>query len=253
MGDGRGELREPVMPAVFVHGVPDTARVWGQLLGRLERTDVVRLSLPGFGSAPPAGFTPDKDGYANWLISELRQIPGPIDLVGHDWGSLLVTRAVSIVPDLVRTWCGGAAPLDPDYTWHDTARVWQTPGKGEALMQVFGGEALAQGLSTQGVPLDQARETANHIDETMKACILALYRSAIDVADDWFADLEQVRARGLVLWGERDPYASSRFGERLAQNVKGCFTQVPDAGHWYQIEQPAFVAQRLEVFWRRRD
>ena len=37
------------MPAVFVHGVPDTARVWHALIARLGRKDVVTVSLPGFG------------------------------------------------------------------------------------------------------------------------------------------------------------------------------------------------------------
>ena len=237
------------MPAVFVHGVPDTALVWRPLLEHLERRDVVCLSLPGFGNKRPAGFSPDKDSYAAWLVDELKKIEGPIDLVGHDWGSLLVTRAVSIGPDLVRSWSGGAAPLDRDYVWHDTAQVWQTPGKGEELMKNFTGEALAVGLSAQGIPLEQARETARHIDDEMKACILALYRSATKVADDWFADLKRVKAPGLILWGERDPYAAPRFGERLAANTKGRFTLVPGAGHWYQIEKPELVARELETFW----
>ena len=33
------------MPAVFVHGVPDTSRVWRPVIERLRRKDVVTLSL----------------------------------------------------------------------------------------------------------------------------------------------------------------------------------------------------------------
>jgi pimeloyl-ACP methyl ester carboxylesterase len=44
------------MPAVLVHGVPDTHRVWAPLIQRLCRDDVVALSLPGFGCGVPAGF-----------------------------------------------------------------------------------------------------------------------------------------------------------------------------------------------------
>lgn len=236
------------MPAVFVHGVPDTARVWRPLLRELSRQDVVTLALPGFGAPRPAGFNPDKDSYAAWLVSELRKIDGPIDLVGHDWGSLLVTRAVCMAPDLARSWCAGGAPLDPEYVWHDTAQTWQTPGKGEELMAMITPPLMAQGLAAQGIPADLARETAEQIDDEMKACILALYRSAVRVADDWYADLKRVKAPALVLWGERDPYAPVRFGERLARNVGGAFQPV-DAGHWYEVEQPAFVARQLETFW----
>jgi pimeloyl-ACP methyl ester carboxylesterase len=162
------------MPAVFVHGVPDTAVVWRPLLQRLKRTDVACVSLPGFGNQRPPGFKPDKDSYARWLVNELRTIKGPIDLVGHDWGSLLVTRAVSIAPDLVRSWSGGGAPLDPEYVWHDTAQIWQTPGRGEELMKGFTGEVLARGLAAQGIPPEMAREAATRVDDEMKSCILEL-------------------------------------------------------------------------------
>lgn len=237
------------MPAVFVHGVPDTALVWRPLLERLTRRDAVCLSLPGFANMRPVAFNPDKDNYADWLVDELKKIKGPIDLVGHDWGSLLVTRAVSIAPDLVRSWSGGGAPLDPEYVWHDTAQTWQTPGKGEELMKNFSGELLAMGLSAQGIPIEQARETARLIDDEMKTCILALYRSAVRVADDWFAGLKHVKAPGLVMWGERDPYATAQFGERLAANTNSRFKLVPATGHWYQVEKPDFVARELEAFW----
>ncbi|MEQ1753629.1 MAG: alpha/beta hydrolase [Micropepsaceae bacterium] len=237
------------MPAVFVHGVPDTALVWRPLLETLSRRDVSCISLPGFGNRRPAGFSPSKDGYVSWLINELKKISGPIDLVGHDWGSLLVTRVVSLEPGLARTWCVGAAPLDPEYVWHDTARIWQTPGKGEELMKLFGGDGLARGLAAQGIPLAQARETASHIDDEMKECILALYRSAIRVSDEWFGDLKRVQAPGVVLWGENDPYASSLFGGKLATNMNGKFVQVSGTGHWYQVERPDVVATQLELLW----
>lgn len=44
------------MPAVLVHGVPDTHRVWRALVGRLRRHDVFTLSLLGFGREIPSGF-----------------------------------------------------------------------------------------------------------------------------------------------------------------------------------------------------
>lgn len=239
------------MPAVFVHGVPDTARVWQPLLAQLKRSDAVCLSLPGFGNRRPAGFNPDKDSYAAWIVDQLKRIGGPIDLVGHDWGSLLVTRVVSIAPSLVRTWSGGAAPLDPAYVWHDTAQIWQTPGKGEDLMKMMSADLMAAGLAAQGIPQADAQEAASQMDDEMKACILTLYRSAVRVADDWFADLKKVTAPGLVLWGENDPYAPSHFGEKLAANTRAAFKLVAGTGHWYQVEKPAVVAGALSAFWAK--
>ncbi|MGH7375224.1 MAG: alpha/beta fold hydrolase [Candidatus Rokuibacteriota bacterium] len=59
------------MPAVFVHGVPDTERVWSGVIARLRRNDLVTLSLPGFGGEEPTGFDATKEAYLDWLLAEL--------------------------------------------------------------------------------------------------------------------------------------------------------------------------------------
>ena len=38
------------MPAVFVHGNPESAAIWDELFTHLQRKDVVTLSPPGFGA-----------------------------------------------------------------------------------------------------------------------------------------------------------------------------------------------------------
>ena len=239
------------MPKVFVHGVPDTARVWRPLLDRLglPDDDAITLRLPGFDAPVPAGFSATKDAYADWLRAALQRLPRPLELVGHDWGALLVLRVVSLEPGLARSWALGAAPLDPEYEWHRAAKLWQTPGVGEEVMEKTTGEALAKNLATVGVPADAAAETARHWDATMKRSILALYRSAVHAWDDWGADLARVTAPGLVLWGETDPYAAVRFGERLAQRVRARFVAFPGCSHWWQLERPDAVAAELRAFW----
>ncbi|MBV9992447.1 MAG: alpha/beta hydrolase [Alphaproteobacteria bacterium] len=238
-----------MMPAVFVHGVPDTPGVWAPTLAKLARQDTIALRLPGFGCALPAGFEPTKDNYAAWLVAELGKLSGPIDLVGHDWGALLCYRALSLEPRLVRSWAAGGAPLDPDYVWHDMAQAWQTPGVGEEVMKQLIPEAMAPGLMAQGQPKEVAEESAGALDATMKAAILSLYRSAKTVGRDWYDDLERIAAPGLVIFGERDPYVNWTFGEKLARHVGARFALIKDCGHWWEAEKPAEVAAALEEFW----
>src|SRR5262245_64966430 len=158
------------MPALLVHGVPDTHRLWNPLRSHLRRSDVVAVSLPGFDRPVPSGFAADKEAYVDWLISEIALLGEPVDLVGHDWGSLLVQRVVSVRPDLVRTWACGDGPVDVDYVWHDLAQQWQTPEVGEMLMASMTGDLLAEALG--GImPPEDARITASHVDDTMKDCI----------------------------------------------------------------------------------
>jgi len=237
------------MPAVFVHGVPDTERVWHAVRRHLTRGDVRALSLPGFGCPLPSGFTPTKEGYVDWLLAELGSIDGPIDLVGHDWGALLVMRAVSLRPAIARTWAAGAAPLDPEYEWHDAARMWQTPGVGEQMMAAMTPETMSAALAGAGVPAADALATSSAVDETMKQCILTLYRSAVRVSEEWVGDLARITAPGLILWGDGDAFVAPRFGERMAERTRARLVHW-DCGHWWPLERPSEVAAALEEHWR---
>src|SRR6266508_6548840 len=191
------------MSVVFVHGVPDTPRVWDAVVSRLDRKDVVRQSLPGFGCSLPKNFGATKEAYLEWLLGEVRVLKGPIDLVGHDWGGLLVVRAGSVRPEAVRNWAAGGAPLDREYVWHQAARARQTPGMGERVLEGLTPEALQAALVAAGVPAADAATATGNLDDTMKQCILKLYRSAVTAGAEWEDDLRRVSAPGLVLWARR--------------------------------------------------
>jgi pimeloyl-ACP methyl ester carboxylesterase len=237
------------MPVVFVHGVPDTQRVWDAVVSRLVRKDVVTLSLPGFGCPLPIGFSATKEAYGEWLLGQLAALPEPIDLVGHDWGGLLVVRAVLVQPDAVRTWAVGGAPLDREYVWHKAAQAWQTPEVGERVMAGMTREGMQAALVAGGVPPADAATAVGNLDDRMKECILKLYRSAVNVGAEWEDDLRRVSAPGLVLWGENDPYVSVEFGARLSQKTRARFVSFPGCSHWWQLERPGEVAAELERHW----
>jgi pimeloyl-ACP methyl ester carboxylesterase len=237
------------MPAVFVHGVADTHRLWNPLRSHLSRSDVIAVSLPGFDAPVPDGFDATKEAYAGWLIEELERIGEPVDLVGHDWGAMLVQRAVSLRPDLIRTWACGSGPVDAEYTWHEFAQQWQTPEVGEQAMAAMTPEVLAQILVENRVPREAAEEAAPFIDATMKDCILRLYRSAVHVGAEWQAGVETVTRPALILWGADDPYIATRFAERLAERVGGELLVFEQCGHWWPLERPAEAAAALERFW----
>src|SRR5688572_14187990 len=119
------------MPVVLVHGVPETTALW-DLLAPLLEGEVVKLALPGFGNRRPEGFGSTMDEYADWLGTKLDAMDGPVDLVGHDWGGILTTRLVTTQPGLVRSWVSDAVTAgNPEFKWHDFAKLWQTPGEGE--------------------------------------------------------------------------------------------------------------------------
>ncbi|WP_197375044.1 alpha/beta fold hydrolase [Mycolicibacterium baixiangningiae] len=244
------------MTVVLVHGNPETDAVWGPLVDALRRTDVVRLSPPGFGSPFPSGFSATFLAYRDWLVDELQRIDGPVDLVGHDWGGGHVVNAVMHRPDLVRSWASDVVGLfDRDYVWHDMAQGFQTPETGEqlvAMMQDGSVEDRAQQLVTYGIPADVATSFAAAQGPEMGQAILALYRSARQPAlADAGRALENAAARpGLSLSATEDPFVGTQEMRRRAAERAGARTEVLDGlGHWWMVENPAAGATALTQFW----
>lgn len=240
------------MTAVFVHGVPETPAVWEPLVSHLERDDVALLQLPGFGCALPDGFEPTMHGYAEWLSLELSAFD-EVDLVAHDWGAILSLRVLAAQPSNVRSWAIDMGDLGPDFRWHDSARTFQTPGEGEALIDGMVGASPADRaalLQAVGVPEAHAPRMAADFDATMGAAILVLYRSAIHVGTEWGPGIDNIRSRGLVVASLLDPFRNADRARRLAQRTQADIVELPECGHFWMLEQPKQCAKVLTDHWR---
>ena len=243
------------MPAVLVHGVPETPALWDPLRSRLRRSDVVALQLPGFGCARPAGFGATKEEYVAWLVEELERLQGQgaVDLVGHDWGGGFVVRVVSTRPDLVRSWVTDAAGIgDASFEWHEFATLWQTPGAGEEFFErqlARPVEERAAVFERSGASREQAVAMARSADRTMADCILALYRSAVDVGREWAPQFRDIPAPGLVVVPSEDPFLSAGSARAGAARAGAEVVDLLGLGHWWMLEDPARGAAMFETFW----
>jgi pimeloyl-ACP methyl ester carboxylesterase len=244
------------MTAVFVHGVPETGEIWRELRDHLD-SDSVALTLPGFDGSPAPEY-PDKERYADWLAAELARLPGPVDLVGHDWGALLTYRVAAAHDVPLRSWAADCAGLlRPDYVWHEVARIWQTPGEGEAfnerLRAASAGDptSLAARLRGLGVPERHALAMQKSFDIPMGEAILGLYRSAVPRPyAHWGAGFERpTAAPGLVVSAERDPFDDTVAARAVAARLGARVAVLPDAGHFWMLEDPARAARVLSDFW----
>lgn len=243
------------MPVVLVHGVPETPVLWDPLRSHLQRTDVVALQLPGFACPRPEGFGATKEEYVAWLIDELERLRSGerIDLVGHDWGGGFVVRVVTTRPDLVGSWVTDAAGVgDAGFEWHEFAKLWQTPGAGEDFFE----HQLAQPLEERagvfkqfGIPHDQAVAMAGGLDRTMAECILALYRSAVDVGREWGPEFRDVQSPGLVVVPSEDPFLSATGARNAAGRAGASVVDLAGLGHWWMLQDAAGGAAMLERFW----
>ncbi|MEO9968338.1 MAG: alpha/beta hydrolase [Hyphomonadaceae bacterium] len=243
------------MSVLFFHGVPDTSAVWQPLLGALaqNRIEAKTPKMPGFGTNYPEHFQPTKEGYLDWMFMQIEReadrTSAPVDIVAHDWGALLAQRAIVRRPDLIRSWAISGAVLDPDYEWHETAQKWQTPLLGELLMAITPKFALKRALVDGGLPESIAAKEVRAWSRPMKQSILSLYRSAKTVAQDWTDDLDGLPDRGLIIWGEKDPYVGLSSARRFAERWSVPIHIEKDAGHWAIASRATSIADVLSQHW----
>jgi pimeloyl-ACP methyl ester carboxylesterase len=249
------------MPRVFVHGNPETSALWSVLFDELKVQGIdnlVALSPPGFGAPLPEGFEATQVGYRGWLIQQLEQLGGNVDLVGHDWGAGHVYGVLAERPDLLRSWAADCAGLiHPDYTWHDLALAWQMPDVGEeAIATMFDlpeeeGTAM---LASFGIPQEIASAIAAEQNDLMGQCVLSLYRSATQPA---MANLgEQLKVidkpPGLVIIASEDIYTGTpQMCAAVAADLGADTITLEGLGHWWMFEGAARAADALIKHWNK--
>jgi pimeloyl-ACP methyl ester carboxylesterase len=241
---------------VFVHGVPETAAIWDGVRARLDRPSTA-VALPGFGNPRPAGFGATKDEYLRWLLDELDQLEPPIDLVGHDWGAIIACRIAHAHGDRVRSFAFDVANVShPDYEWHPFAKIWQTPGEGEAFFEAQTAtsvEERAAGLVGLGIPIEGATEMAEAGDAVMGSCILDLYRSAVPNPHHDWGPLAPSPAAGLVLHATDDPFSEETMAREVAAALGADVARIEGAGHFWPYQAPDAGAACLDAFWSTLD
>jgi pimeloyl-ACP methyl ester carboxylesterase len=241
---------------VLVHGVPETAAIWDRLRASTTRPSRA-LALPGFGCPRPEGFGATKDDYVAWVLDQLAAVEGPVDLVGHDWGAAITYRIATAHGDRIRSWAADVASVvRPDYRWHDVARIWQTPGEGEAFQAAFSArppEERAATYEAQGVPAEDALVMARAGGEPMDGCILDLYRSALPNPHASWGPFARTTAPGLVVVPTEDPFSTVQDAREVAGGLGARLALLPGIGHFWPAQAPAEGAAVLDAFWATVD
>ena len=244
------------MTAVFVHGFPETKRIWDSLRRVLKRESIA-LALPGFGTPRPAGFTATKDTYAEYLADALSGIEKPIDLVGHDVGALISLRVATAFDVPLRSFVVDVAPIfHPKFDWPERVHRLQTPGVGEELLKSMreadpeNPDSTAARLAGAGVPTDEARAIGVTHDETMSRSILDFYRSAVpNVGADWWKDVNApTRSQGLILLLP-DPPEEEEMSLEVARRLGAQTARLDGLNHCWMAEAPEDVGAVLQRFW----
>ena len=232
-------------PLVLLHGNPDTADVWRDILPHLRKRRCLAPDLPGFGRSA-AGRSFALEELARFVLSLLDDLGiAQADLVVHDAGGFWGLAAAARHPERVRRLVVLNTVFFADYRYHFWARVCRTPLLGELSMALLN-FPLYRWEMRRGSKLPERyiEESYRLITPRMQKEVLRMYRALPPSAfAGWSDELQSRKLPTLVLWGDRDPYVLPSFAERFGGEVRHF-----DAGHWLQVERPLEVAAAIDQF-----
>jgi len=248
--DLREESPEPsgAVPIVFVHGMVGHTGFWNAALAACaDRRRAVAVDLRGHGNSPaPADGDYSVEACAGDILRVLDALfLDAIVLVGHSYGTLVVTEVAARRPELVRR----LVLVDPpgDFTRLSAeARATElapflTSVEGDGwrpVVEAAFGRALEGGTAATAAAIRARLASMPH------AAMLGMYRSMFDYPAT--AALERYLARpGSAVHAILAPPNAWPFSLHvLVPAIRT--TVIPDVGHWIMLDAPDRFVAALE-------
>lgn len=236
---------------VFLHGNPDTHKVWEPVCERLSPYRSIAPDLPGFGDSeedPDGGLAlEDQARFVSDLFAAFRLKQA--DLVVHDVGGIYGLAFAALYPDRVRSLTIFNTIFSPSYKWHFWARVWRTRRLGEFAMKAVFEPLFVRELrrGSKRIPREYAAHAWEHFTPKTRRTVLRWYR-AMDPAvfTGWDTKLRDATTTipTSVVWGDRDPFIPASDAESFGADA---VHHLPECGHWAMLESPARCADLIEA------
>jgi pimeloyl-ACP methyl ester carboxylesterase len=233
---------------VFVHGNPGSMEDFRELVLRTAPfARAVSVTMPGFGAAEkPRDFDVTLGGYARHLGAQLDALGvRRAHLVLHDLGGPWALEWAVRHPDAFRSALLIGTGVMLGYRWHVLARIWQTPGLGEAFMATSSRWAfrlLVRRGQERPLPRAFVDRMYDDFDRDTRRHVLRTYR-ALRGAERWSEEVApKLRALGrpaLVLWGLHDPYLPVELADRQREAFPSARSvTLAHSAHWPFADDP---------------
>ncbi|MCH1882504.1 alpha/beta hydrolase [Agrococcus sp. ARC_14] len=225
-------------PVVLLHGGNVANWMWEPQLPALTDRLAITPHLPGFG-ARTAEPWPGLPAAADDIAARIRSLAGgdPVDLVGLSLGGVLALHLAARHPDLVASVLTSGAAVE---------RVGGMARATSALQLALWEQRWfwkAQAVAF-GLPEDSHEPYVEHglsvRRETARAMLAEVYAGGVP------SGLGAVRARMLLVAGEREPRVMRRSLETLRRTVPHAATRIaPGMHHIWNVEDAAHWNEML--------
>ena len=251
---------------VLIHGITSRSGIWVEVMEDLVDAGhtVVAPDLFGHGaSAKPKG-----DYSLGAYASGVRDLLGLLGfeggtVVGHSLGGGIAMQLAYQFPEycerLVLISSGGlgrevspllraAALPGAELVMPLLVRDW-TVRAGTSVADMLGRIGLRPGPDLQEI----ARGFASLVHSDAQLAFLHTLRAVIDPGGQRVSAVDRLYLAEdmpvLIIWGDHDPIIPVGHGRRAHRAIPGSrMIEIPDAGHWPQLDQPRLVAEELAEF-----
>src|SRR5262249_8910432 len=129
-------------PILFLHGFPDSAKMWESLIAQLgDQFRCLVPDLPGLGrSVAPDDFVCSLEHMASFIDDLIKavELPTPLNLVAMDFGATYgLAWAVTYPQKVQRIMIVGGSNFSTRYRWHRDARLLRTPLIGNMALAIM--------------------------------------------------------------------------------------------------------------------
>jgi pimeloyl-ACP methyl ester carboxylesterase len=213
----------------------------------MDNRAAIAVDLPGFGKNADLPPLDRIDGFAQWVLAQMRDAGiERFDLMGHSMGGMIVQEMVRLAPERINR-----------LILYSTGSVGVLPGRFETIE-----------TSMQRAQADGATATANRISATWfldgeeangyEACAKIATQSSLKAIlaglramQAWSgkAQLPQITAETLILWGDQDrTYAWPQIETLWRDIPDASIAIVPKCAHAVHSEAPDLFNTLIDRF-----
>jgi pimeloyl-ACP methyl ester carboxylesterase len=250
-------------PLLLLHGFPTCSYDWRDLIALEPGREIIAFDFLGFGLSDKPR---DHDYTLAWqadLTEELvrRHGGGPVQLVAHDMGTSVATELLArdiegrLGFEITATVLFDGSVIIERASLTPGQKLLRSPA-GPLLAQLSSGSFFRQQLGSVfgGDHPISAEEAADqwalisHHGGTRIAHLTINYMAERErFTDRWHGAIRDWPGPLTLAWGLRDPVARTEVLRGLQELRPGVETiELPDLGHYPQIEDPAAIAAALD-------